>query len=39
MTSIGPMLARLGLSEYTATFIAEGFELWETVLYITESDL
>lgn len=32
-------MARLGMSQYLESFIAEGFEMWETVLEITESDL
>ncbi len=39
MTGLGPVLARLGLAQYTAAFLEEGFETWETVLDITESDL
>ncbi|MCJ1247464.1 hypothetical protein MMC30_004678 [Trapelia coarctata] len=39
MTGIGPVLARLGLAQYTAAFLEEGFDTWETVLDITESDL
>ncbi|MCJ1294732.1 hypothetical protein MMC34_006290 [Xylographa carneopallida] len=39
MTGIGLVLVRLGLSQYTTRFIDEGFETWETVLDITESDL
>jgi hypothetical protein len=29
----------MGLSEYLDAFLAEGFDIWETVLDITESDL
>ena len=39
MTGIGLVLVRLGLSQYTTRFIDEGFETWETVLDIIESDL
>lgn len=39
MTGLGPVLARLGLAQYTAAFLEEGFDTWETVLDITESDL
>ncbi|MCJ1478007.1 hypothetical protein MMC13_006682 [Lambiella insularis] len=39
MTAIAPVLARLGLSQYTPEFVGEGFDTWETVLDITESDL
>ena len=39
MTDLRHTLARLGLSQYYGTFVEEGFETWETVLDITESDL
>ncbi len=39
MSELGYVLARLGISQYLESFIAEGFETWETVLDITESDL
>jgi hypothetical protein len=39
MSDLKQRLARLGLSEYLEAFIAEGFDTWETVLDITESDL
>lgn len=39
MTGLGPVLARLGLAHYTAAFLEEGFDTWEIVLDITESDL
>lgn len=32
-------LARLGLAQYSEVFVTEGFDTWETVLDITESDL
>jgi len=32
-------LARLGLAQYSEVFVTEGFDSWETVLDITESDL
>ncbi|KAF1815889.1 HMG-box, partial [Eremomyces bilateralis CBS 781.70] len=32
-------LERLGLSQYLDAFVAEGFDSWETVVDITESDL
>ena len=32
-------LARLGLAQYSEVFATEGFDTWETVLDITESDL
>lgn len=39
MTELGPVLSRLGLSQYLQSFVEEGFDTWETVLEITESDL
>lgn len=39
MNELSDVLARLGLSQYLESFIEEGFETWETVLDITESDL
>ncbi|KAG8525451.1 uncharacterized protein KY384_009095 [Bacidia gigantensis] len=39
MTDPGPILARLGLQQYLAPFADEGFDTWETILEITESDL
>lgn len=39
MSDLRSRLARLGLSEYTEAFAAEGFDTWDTVLDITESDL
>ena len=39
MSDLGYVLARLGISQYLESFIEEGFETWETVLDITESDL
>jgi hypothetical protein len=39
MTDLGPILARLGIDQYLDAFIGEGFDTWETVLDITESDL
>jgi hypothetical protein len=39
MTELGPILARLGIDQYLDAFIGEGFDTWETVLDITESDL
>lgn len=32
-------LARLGLAQYSEVFLTEGFDTWETILDITESDL
>lgn len=39
MTELGPTLARLGLGQYLQSLINEGFDTWETLLDITESDL
>jgi len=39
MSDLGHRLARLGLSQYLEAFVAEGFDTWDTVLDITESDL
>ena len=39
MTSLEPILVRLGLVEYISKFVAEGFDTWETLLDITETDL
>ncbi|KAF2185117.1 hypothetical protein K469DRAFT_779923 [Zopfia rhizophila CBS 207.26] len=39
MSDLGERLERLGLSQYLDVFVAEGFDTWETVLDITESDL
>ncbi|KAK7177884.1 HMG box protein, partial [Paraphaeosphaeria sporulosa] len=39
MSDLGERLARLGLSQYLGAFVSEGFDAWETVLDITESDL
>lgn len=39
MSDLGYVLARLGIPQYLESFVEEGFETWETVLDITESDL
>ncbi|KAF1954019.1 hypothetical protein CC80DRAFT_136122 [Byssothecium circinans] len=39
MSELGERLERLGLSQYLEVFVAEGFDTWEIVLDITESDL
>ena len=39
MSELKDRLARLGLSQYHEVLAAEGFDTWETVLDITESDL
>ncbi|KEF62769.1 uncharacterized protein A1O9_00742 [Exophiala aquamarina CBS 119918] len=38
MTDIAPYLERLGLEQYFDAFIGEGFDTWETVLDIQETD-
>ncbi|KAF1838608.1 hypothetical protein BDW02DRAFT_362651 [Decorospora gaudefroyi] len=39
MSDLRDRLARLGLSQYHQVLASEGFDTWETVLDITESDL
>lgn len=39
MAALAPILARLGLGQYLDRFVTEGFDTWETLLEITESDL
>ncbi|QDS72688.1 hypothetical protein FKW77_003104 [Venturia effusa] len=39
MNDLGVRLERLGLSQYLQSFISEGFDTWDTILDITESDL
>ena len=39
MTDLTESLSRLGLAQYLHVFTYEGFETWETLLDITESDL
>ncbi|KAL8939761.1 MAG: hypothetical protein Q9211_002597 [Gyalolechia sp. 1 TL-2023] len=39
MTDLGSIFDRLGLGQYLDRFFEEGFETWETVLDVTESDL
>ncbi|KAF2684839.1 hypothetical protein K458DRAFT_301407 [Lentithecium fluviatile CBS 122367] len=39
MSDLGLRLERLGLSQYYEALVFEGFDTWETVLDITESDL
>ncbi|KIX06935.1 uncharacterized protein Z518_04911 [Rhinocladiella mackenziei CBS 650.93] len=38
MTDLAPHLQRLGLEQYLDAFIGEGFDTWETVTDIQESD-
>jgi hypothetical protein len=39
MTDLSERMERLGLSQYLETFVSEGFDTWDTILDITESDL
>jgi hypothetical protein len=39
MSSLEDQLERLGLAQYHDIFVSEGFDSWETILDITESDL
>ncbi|KAF2456635.1 hypothetical protein BDY21DRAFT_386116 [Lineolata rhizophorae] len=39
MSELEGRLAQLGLSQYLEAFVSEGFDTWDTVLDITESDL
>jgi hypothetical protein len=39
MTDLGEKLEGLGLSQYLESFVTEGFDTWEILLDITESDL
>lgn len=39
MSDLGERLSRLGLSQYLEALVSEGFDTWDTVLDITESDL
>jgi len=39
MTELSERLESLGLTQYLEAFISEGFDSWETIQDITESDL
>lgn len=39
MSEVRHVLEKLGLSMYANSLIAEGFDTWETLTDITESDL
>jgi len=39
MSSLESILEKLGLAEYLPGLLNEGFNKWETVLDITETDL
>ena len=38
MTGLGDIFAELGISHYLHDFIEQGFDTWDTILDITESD-
>lgn len=38
MTELGDIFAELGISQYLNEFIEQGFDTWDTILDITESD-
>lgn len=39
MTDLGTIFVELGLTQYLDAFVEQGFDTWETILDITESDL
>lgn len=39
MTELGDIFVELGVSQYLDAFVEHGFDTWETILDITESDL
>jgi len=39
MNDLSDRLERLGLSQYLEVFLSEGYDTWETLCDITESDL
>jgi len=39
MTELSERLESLGLTQYLEAFVSEGFDTWETIQDITESDL
>lgn len=36
---LGQIFGELGISQYLDVFLDQGFDTWETILDITESDL
>jgi hypothetical protein len=38
MTELGDIFAELGISQYLQEFLDQGFDTWDTILDITESD-
>lgn len=39
MTELEDIFVELGLGQYLDVFVEHGFDTWETILDITESDL
>lgn len=39
MSDLGTYLERLGLEQYHSAFVGEGFDTWESLFDIQESDL
>lgn len=39
MRDLADIFAQLGMSQYFGAFVQEGFDSWDTILDITESDL
>lgn len=39
MKFLETVLSELGISQYLSVFVDQGFDSWETLLDITESDL
>ena len=39
MAELEPIFEQLGLQQYLSAFLEEGFDTWEVVSCITESDL
>jgi hypothetical protein len=39
MTELGDIFLELGISQYLEIFVEQGFDTWDTILDITESDL
>jgi hypothetical protein len=39
MTLLESIFGELGISQYLSGFIDQGFDSWDTILDITESDL
>lgn len=39
MSELGAIFVELGLAQYLDAFVEQGFDTWDTILDITESDL